>query len=240
MKIPISVFFLLLLGLASLRAGTPYLSLTLDLDYSTLNFVSMNKMTEKGRVLPSGDLGKAYEKIREKGVKMLLEEAQWIFSGMIYGFNFRYVPGNLNSGPGPEFSLELRHSIRRGDDGLVPYQVEDNLDRLRVLFYYWPDEYEQNRLSLSREGLYRAAAGEGAVPFMEEGARLSCLKEGIKKALRNDLRQQYYNRPLEVGGILFFSGPPWIGIRAGEYRGLVRILYKTKILTNFPAKAFPG
>lgn len=222
----------LLFGLltSSLSAADPYLSLSLEINYSALGFATMMKPSDDNMAtFPDG-----YEEIRKEAIEVLLEDARWIFSGMLYGFNFRYIPGNSVEGFDELFELDPVHQIERGDPALEVYQVDDDYQNMRILFYFWPDEFQNRRMSISRGGGYQTAASEGGIPMMLEDARLSSMEEAVKQALRADLRSLIYNRPLEVGGIVYLSSSPRIRIWAGEYKSSLRILYKREELKTFP------
>ncbi|MDC7232027.1 MAG: hypothetical protein PQJ58_02255 [Spirochaetales bacterium] len=180
-------------------------------------------------VFPDG-----YDEIREEAISILLEDARWVFSGLLYGFSFRYIPGNADEGFGELFELEPIHQIPKGDPSLEIYQVEDDYQTLKVLFYYWPDEDQFRRMDISRGGGYQSSAAEGGVPMMMEGARIASMEEAVKQALRADLRSVIYNRPLEVDGKVYLSSPPDLSIRSGEYRSRLRILYRRDDLVTFP------
>ncbi len=221
---------LLICLLAVLPASAePYLSLTLGINYSAMGFATMYKPLDGTALFPAD-----YDEAREQAVNTLLEEARWIFSGMVYGFRFRYIPGNADEGFDELFELTPLHQIPRGDSGLEVYQVEDDYQNLQVLFYYWPDENQERRIAVSRGGGFSSSAAAGSVPMMLEGARIGSMEAAVKMALRGDLSSLIYNRPLEVEGIVYLSSSPIIRIQAGEYRSSLRILYRKEDLKTFP------
>jgi hypothetical protein len=224
-------FILSFITLFSLSASDPYLSLTLDINYSALGFATMMKpYAEDKLVIPQG-----YDEIREEAIQLLLEDARWIFSGMIYGFTFRYVPGNSEETFDEVFELTPVSQIHKGDPAMKVQQVLDDTQFLMVLFHYWPDDYQNRRIRISQGGGFQSSAAVGGVPMMLEDARTLSLKEAVKQALRSDLRAVIFNRPLEVTGSVYLSGPPVISIRAGEYTSRVKILYRREDLKTFPA-----
>jgi len=227
-----AVLLVLLFPLAGffLWAEDSYLSLNLGVNYSALGFATMMKPDSDQRAL----FPDSYDEIRDEAVQLLLEEARWIFSGMIYGFSFRYVPGNLDEGLEEVFELTPVSSLSKGDPAMDVYQVEDDYQYLNVIFHYWPDPLQFRRIRVSRGGGYLSASAEGSVPMMQENARLDSMKAAVKQSLREDLRTIVYNRPLEVSGFLYLSASPVISIKAGEYRSRVRILYRREDLKTFP------
>jgi hypothetical protein len=223
------VLFLLSLA-AGIGAAEPYLTLSLGADYSALGFQTMFVLSEDGIGPPLG----SHLEIREEAIRRLLEEARWIFSGMVYGFRFRYVPGNLDEGFSELFELEPQDRIPPGDPRLEVYQVEDELQNIQVIFNYWPDEFQSRLLRVSRGGDFRGSAGMGGVPMMQAGSRIASFEAGVKQALREDLRSIEYNRPLEVRGLVYLASSPLLSIRAGEYTSRVKVLYRREDLKSYP------
>lgn len=226
---PALVLFLLSLT-AGIGAAEPYLSLSLGADYSALGFQTMFTLSEDGMGPPLG----SHLEIREEAVRRLLEEARWIFSGMVYGFRFRYIPGNLDEGFSELFELEPQNRIAQGDTSLEVYQVEDDLKRIRVIFNYWPDAFQNRLLRISSGGDFRGASGMGGVAMMQPGSRIASFEAGVKQALREDLRSIEYNRPLEVRGLVYLASAPLLSIRAGEYASRVKVLYRREDLKSYP------
>lgn len=230
MNFRIVCFILFLLPVFFLPAVEPYLTVTLDINYSALGFATMMKPSDAGTAL----FPDSYDEIREEAIVQLLDEARWIFSGLIYGFNFTYIPGNKRESLGEVFELIPLKEIPAGDSGLEVAQVIDNLETLSVRFLYWPDEYQERRLKVKNGGGFLSTVGEGGAPMMEEGSRMSSLKDAVKQALRADLRTILYDRPHEVSGFVYLASDPQISIRAGEYKSRLKVLYKREGLKTFP------
>ncbi len=220
--------FWVLLGVSPLPlvASGP-LRLSLSINYASIAFNSPGFIEE-------GEKALRYDELQTKGIETLLAEAQWIFSGIIYGFRFRYIPGNKEEGHGEAFELEPVSEIPYGDPALEVFQVIDEDQTLLVVFYYHISEAQERRLKISRGGGFHSAGGTGEVSVMEENPRMTSLKEAVKWGLREDLRSYIYNRPLELRGFVYLSAPPRIGIFAGQYRSQVNLLYKPDSVKAFP------
>ncbi len=212
-----------------LSAQDPYLSIELSEDLSLFGFSLMKPGDGIGS--PPDDL----QKVQDLAVEVLLEEARWIFSGMIYGFSFFYVPGADHLEVEDQFNLEPLATISRGDPALHVESVTGDFENIRIHFTYWPDEYQKRRLSRYANTCYRAAGGRGQADIYGEGGRTEAMVQAVKQALREDLRKFHYNRPREVRGVLTLSHPPRIVIGSGQYSSFVRILYLLDDLKNYPA-----
>ena len=176
---------------------------------------------------------------RRQGIALetLEEEALWIFSAMVYGFSFHYVPGSSSLEVEDSFELEPLSLIAAGGEGrLKVEQLRQEPNSISVQFSYWPDDFEKRRLSRYLGSPLRAAGGRGSAGIVMKGARLTAMKEAVKQALREDLRQLYYNRPREVSGFVTFSHAPRILPGSGDYNASVRILYRIDKLENYPSR----
>lgn len=223
----ISVLF----AFESLPALDPYLSLELTEDLSVHGFAMMK--------LSSDNLGSTphdFKNVQEEAVKQLLDEARWILSGMIYGFNFYYVPGSSELQIEDTFELEPLSLIPKGDEKLKVEQVLGDYSTLTVQFVYWMDDYQKKRVYQYGGNRYSPAGGRGSAAIYEPGARMQSMKEAIKQALREDLRTQYYSRPRKISGFLTFSHSPLIRIGSGSYTSSVRILYLLEGLKFYPVR----
>ena len=224
----IAAFTVLWLIGSMLFAQDPYLSIELSEDLSLFGFSLMK---------PGDGLGSSpddLQKVQDQAVEALLKEARWIFSGMIYGFTFYYVPGANHLEVEDQFRLEPRSSIPQGDPALHVESVTGDFKDIRIHFTYWPDEYQKRRLFRYRSAGYRAAGGRGEVEIYNEGGRIGAMTLAVKQALREDLRKFYYNRPREVRGVLTLSHSPRLVIGSGCYSSSVRILYLLEDIRNYP------
>lgn len=225
------LFISLLFVFNSLSAQDPYLSIELTDDLSLYGFAMM-KHSDNG----TGSSPADFEEVQEKAVKQLLVEARWILSGMIYGFNFHYVPGSRALQVEDSFELEPLSLIPEGDDQLKVEQVLGDYSTLTVQFVYWMDDYQKKRVYQYGGNRYAAAGGRGSAELFEPGARILSMKEAVKQALREDLRALYYSRPREINGVLTFSHSPLIRIGSGKYTSSVRILYLLEDLKSYPVR----
>ncbi len=211
--------------------GESYLSVELSEDLSLHDF-NLMKLSENGTASSPED----YDAVRNEAIRVLLAEAQWIFSGMIYGFEFRYVPGASNLDVEDEFYLTPKGQIPSGDPSLRAEKVWDDYRTLTVQFVYWLTPGQQQRIQQFHMSSYSAAGGSASVSVTSRSGGRDSLQQGTKQALREDLRQRFYNRPREISGILCFSHPPKLTIGSGSYNSYVRILYRIDDLKEYPSR----
>ena len=214
-----------------LFARETHLSLELSEDLSFHDF-NLMKFSDNGTL----SAPREWEVAQDEAVEVLLEEARWIFSGMIYGFTYYYVPGSKALEVEDTFKLEPLFEIPRGDPAFHVEKVSGDYSRITVQFVYWLDESQRRRYEQFRGSSFSSGGGLGSEPFINSGAYRISMEKAVKEALRGDLRQKYYDRPREAEGILTFSHPPEIRIASGCYNSSVRILYKVKELSFYPSR----
>ncbi len=155
----------------------------------------------------------------DEAITRLLEEARWVFSSMIYGFRFEYVPSDVARAVEEEFRLDQVHQIPWGDPGLsvsggryeggiyyadISYKV--NEDQIP-----WVHSWETNILSDI------ISSGGGSL-FSGLDGKIESIRNTVKQALRDYLRPRIYDKPRKVSGTGRLSSVPTYAMTAGEYR----------------------
>lgn len=156
--------------------------------------------------------------------KTVLEDARWILSGMIYGFNIRYVPPDTGRKVNESFNAELISEIPFGDPSLKVFDTRTEKGRFFIQIRYELAEFQLRRLKIWNSNIFPEAEALGKASFFTgKSARLDSIKDGIKLALRNYLRSRIKNKPREIRGKAILDTPPYIIISAGGYTSKVRI-----------------
>ena len=232
MKRPV-LFLLVLILTFPLFAEDPYLSIELT-EYLYYPGAIYLKSDDDSLFYP--DRQEQKERRQVLAVETLKEEALWIFSVMVYGFRFHYVPGSGSLEVEDSFELEPLFLIPEEDDRLKQEQLREEPNRIAVQFSYWPDDFQKRRISRYKGSGFQGAGGSGSAGITLEGARISAMKNAVKQALREDLRKRYFNRPRSVHGFASFSHSPKILPASGSYNASVRILYRIEKLEFYPAR----
>ncbi|THB62663.1 MAG: hypothetical protein D6B26_07110 [Spirochaetaceae bacterium] len=157
----------------------------------------------------------------------LLQEAQWVLSGMIYGWSFRYVPANSARGYEETWELELLHEIPWSDDGLSVRQTWAEDDILHAIIDYRMDNEQQGRRRswASRRMLIMQGAGEAPYFGGQDSVlqRRLAVEDAMRMAVREYLRARHSTPPRQVDGRLVLDAAPRIVVRAGAYTASVRV-----------------
>jgi hypothetical protein len=149
-----------------------------------------------------------------------LEEARGILSGMIYGYRFRYTPGDRVRRIEEQFSLDPVLEIQWGDPNLqiADAYIRESLLHIKVTYRLEDFQYDRRRAWSSNS--LEASTGLGShsvftAPSPEGKKR--ALEEAMKNAVREALRPVHFNKPREVTGQILIWNQPYTVIQSGAY-----------------------
>ena len=162
---------------------------------------------------------------REAAVARLLEEARVVFSGMAYGYRFRYVPGDPARSIPEEFSAEPHALITWGDPRLTVYQTWVDDDRLYARITYSVPRELASWVTAWRSAANPRSTGVGTAPFIfGPESKPDALVDGIRAAVREHVRRQEFNRPALIEGVVVLADAPVVVVRSGNYQARVSVL----------------
>lgn len=178
---------------------------------------------------------KTEETMSEKELaSVLLEEARWVYSGMIFGFSFSYVPYDKTRGVEEFFSLEPISELKWGDPYLSVMQtwVEDKVFYAMISysvperFLHWYEHWQSSNLEI--------ASGIGTYPAFEGySARKKAVIEAVKQAVREHERKRIFNKPRSINGIVALRYVPQIRFYGDRYRASVDVVVEVKSVKEY-------
>lgn len=171
---------------------------------------------------------------REVAVGRMLDEAVFVFSGMVYGFRFSYVPADPARRVLEEFTLEPYALIIRGDPRLDVLQTWVTGDRLYARLMYTVDERQASWYRSWQSAATATSSGTGAAPFTGGPAvKQDALHDAIRMAIRNHARMLELNRPRRITGAAMIADAPVIGIRSGHYEARLPLLLQIDSIERY-------
>jgi len=161
---------------------------------------------------------------REEAHTRILEEARYVFSGMIYGFSFVYTPYDAGREVEEIFTFEAVAQIPWGDPQLSIAETWMDGNLLRAYVRYYPEDHQVRWLRMMQSNIYHNATARGkASMFIGTDGKYEAVAEAAKEAIRAHLRPRIYNKPKEIRGSVAFGEAPEIKIDAGEYVAKISI-----------------
>ena len=161
---------------------------------------------------------------QEEAYLRILEEARYVFSGIMYGFTFVYTPYDSGREVEEIFAIEATASIPWGDPALsiAETRVEGNL--LFALVRYYPAEHQLRWLRMMESNIYDNATGRGGADlFRGPASKYEAIIEAAKEGIRQYLRSRIFNKPKEVNGKIVFADVPYVIIDGGKYVAKVSV-----------------
>jgi len=171
--------------------------------------------------------------VREK-IKEVLEEAVFVYSGMIYGFNFSYTPGDIRRGVDEIFEITPEAVIRAGDPALSARKTRREGAKTYIQIEYRCEDSQWNWISYWRSSTFPLAGGtaEGsAMPGI--GGRKEAVNASVKEIIRSFMRGRIHNKPRSISGSFVFEEPPVITYMAGLYSASVKIRLEIRDIESY-------
>ncbi len=177
-----------------------------------------------------------YPLTTEEAQRRALEEARAVLSGMIYGYRFRYTPGDAVRKIDEEFLITPVAEILWGDPNMTitDAYVKDSL--LFVKVTYQLEEFQVARRRAWSSNSVEASSGVGSHSVFTvtspEGKR-QALQEALKNAVREALRPVYFNKPREVTGEILIWNEPHTVIQSGTYTTRADVKLRVKEIRSY-------
>ncbi|MDA3941524.1 MAG: hypothetical protein PF693_19830 [Spirochaetia bacterium] len=189
--------------------------------------IDLDIWTEVTNIIPAIEDNENAYLDKSEIYRRTLEDALWMISGMIYGFDIKYTPLDLSRHVKEYLEVTPRASIPWGDEKLEVVDTWFKNEKLSMQVRYFLDEAQITRLKLWESNIFPDAEGIGIVSvFSGFQGRIESIKEGIKEALRNYLRIRNTNKPREIICRVLLAEPPYTIMDAGGYKSKVKITIK--------------
>jgi hypothetical protein len=172
----------------------------------------------------------------QEAQRRALEEARTILSGMIYGYRFRYTPGDSVRKIEEDFSLAPVAEILWGDPNM---QIADAWVKDSILFLkvtYELEDFQAARRRAWSSNSVEASSGVGSYSVFTatstEGKR-NALQDALKNALREALRPVVFNKPREITGEILIWNEPHTIIQSGTYTTQADVKLRVKEIRSY-------
>lgn len=182
----------------------------------------------------ASDFGKLDSNKEIQNEKEILKEAVFLFSGMLYGFDFKYIPGDKRRGVDEVFEIDPVNTIVWGDPRLRIRRTRYDDNRTWVSVAYYPDEKMRSWIMYWSTGSYPVIGGKADGSFIEGfPGKEDAVKKGVKEAVRNYLRKREHNKPQKIEGEFVFAAPPVYSYSGGIYSASVKVKVNIKEVSGY-------
>ncbi len=148
----------------------------------------------------------------------LLEQGRVLFSAMIYGWTFTYIPGDLSRQVKESFVLTPVAEIPWGSARLEVRETEIVEAKLWARMSYALNDDESQRRLAWESNTAALSSGRGQAKVSEgASARMASLKDAVRDAIRRSLDSRYINKPRQIDGEVVLWDDPITLVRSGAY-----------------------
>ena len=179
--------------------------------FSYTEYLDGEFWTDEDRIIHADD--------EEAAEVRVLMEGRYVFSGMLYGYDFRYVPSDRTRQVEEEFNLQPVAQIPWGDERLRVTSTRRRSDGAFVArMQYDMAPFQRARYEAWRSNVLTPASGAGTADLLRGfDGKISSIEEAVKQAIRNHMRGKTFNKPRVISGRILLQEPPQIGVASGEY-----------------------
>jgi hypothetical protein len=150
--------------------------------------------------------------------KSLLGDARMLFSGMVYGWSFLYIPSDKARHVEETFELTPFALIAAGTPRMRVVETEVSDKKLWARVAYAMDDEEVSRRAAWDSNIADMSTGTGTAEVIGgPQARADSLKNAIRDAIRLALDTRYLNKPRQITGDVVLWEDPTVLVRAGTY-----------------------
>jgi hypothetical protein len=153
----------------------------------------------------------------------ILAEAAWVFSGMIWGFDFRYTPYDKARAIGERFEIAPIQSLAPSALRLAPGARASPPDALYSFAEYRPDAGMVSLMGDYANDPWKGTQGIGKADMsLGVKGRRAAYEDALRAAVRSLLQGREPNKPRLATGRVVFDRPPTMAIIGGYYTAQVR------------------
>lgn len=154
----------------------------------------------------------------KEAVEALVEEARYIFSGIIYGFAFKYTPANRKTKRMEAWILTPVSMIPVGDPSLKSHDAQIIGNQLDIHFTYSLSEEQRHRRKRWNTVEFPTISGVGIADAFIETERLQkSIEDALKRGVHNHYSSFLFHKPRTITGWVALTSPPIISFSEGQY-----------------------
>ena len=160
---------------------------------------------------------------KEELVNTILNRAQFVFSGMLYGYQFNYTPQDTRREVSEAYSIKLIKEISRGNKSLSVIETFQTDNQVYVRLGYRLNKSDISHREAWNSNSIPVSSGTGTGNrFLNENGRRQALESAMIVAIRNHLRARI-SKPRLIKGEVFIWKTPMTVVSANEFHTTVTI-----------------
>jgi hypothetical protein len=167
----------------------------------------------------------------------ILDEAAWVYGGMIWGFEFRYSPYDKTRAIAERFEIEPIGALKADALSFAAGARRGASDELRSFVEYSPGADLATLMGSYARDPWKGCQGIGKADMnLGLKGRRAAYEDGLRAAVRSLLQGLEPNKPRLVRGRVVFDRPPAMAIQGGYYTAQTRA--RVMVVEVLPYKIF--
>ena len=164
----------------------------------------------------------------------LMEDVRFLYSLMLYGARFTYVPGDSRDGVEDRFEWELMGEVAWGDPALSITDLWFEGNELYVHIRYRLSPTQAARIEAWESPAFPVSGGRGEYSMLKENSRKEAVRMAVRQSVRNYWQPREYNRPRELSGQVFLREFPRFGLGQGMEKASVMARFRFDPVISYP------
>lgn len=165
--------------------------------------------------------------------EQLIEDIIEVISGLIYGWEFTYVPSDIKREINEIFTLKPIALIKKGDTNM---KFRDNWIKDYIMYQnivYTLEDFQKKRIKSWNSALVPTSSGQGEYSIYEENGKSLSLKEAIKDSIKREFQSRGKDKPRSIEGKILLKENPRLFINSGQYNTQVEVLMIYKDIKDY-------
>jgi hypothetical protein len=186
---------------------------------------------------PVAGVGEEWPVSAETARARILDEAAWVYGGMIWGFEFRYTPFDKTRAIPESFEIEPIGSLAPEALSFAAGSRASSSDELRSFVEYKPGGPLASLMGSYARDPWKGSQGIGKADMnLGQKGRRAAYEDGLRAAVRSFLQGLEPNKPRLVRGRVVFDRPPSMAILGGYYTAQLRA--RVMVIDVLPYKVY--
>lgn len=167
--------------------------------------------------------------VEEEFVEDIIE----VVSGMIYGWNFTYVPSDFLREIDEIFTLEPVALIKKGDSNM---RFKDNWVKDHIMYQnivYYLADFQKKRIKSWNSSVIPNSTGEGENSMYQENGKSLALREALKDSIKKEFQSRGKDKPRSIEGQIILRETPRLYMNSGAYKSQVGVLLLYKDIMEY-------
>jgi hypothetical protein len=188
-------------------------------------------------VEPVAGVGDEWPVTPELARQRILEEAAWVYGGMIWGFDFSYTPYDKARAIPERFEIESLGALKLELLSIAAGAYPKSADEYRAFVEYRPAPALSALMASYAQEPWKSCQGIGRADMvLGVKGRRAAYEDGLRAALRGYLQSALPNKPRLVKGRIAFERAPSLAILGGSYT--VQLRARAMVTESIPYKIY--